>query len=155
AGMWRTLTSEQWAWIIYDRNNAHELVALGTVNDVKGTILLPDNWKQPAGITFVPSEEYGLLRDGGKYVNEEPANYEVNTYTKEQWAKMEAAGAVFLPAAGYRDSSGVDEVGREGNYWSASSNDDSSAYCVFFDARSLNPSADNTHDTGCSVRLVR
>ena len=155
AGMWRTLTSEQWAWIIYDRNNAHELVALGTINDVKGTILLPDNWKQPAGITFVPSEEYGLLRDGGKYVNEEPANYEGNTYTREQWAQMEAAGAVFLPAAGYRDSSGVDEVGREGNYWSASPNDDSSAYYVFFDARSLNPLADNTHDTGCSVRLVR
>ena len=155
AGMWRTLTSEQWAWIIYDRNNAHELVALGTINDVKGTILLPDNWKQPAGIPFASSEEHGLLRDGEKYYNEEPTNYEGNTYTREQWAQMEAAGAVFLPAAGYRDSSGVDEVGREGNYWSASPNGDSSAYYVFFDARSLNPFADNTHDTGCSVRLVR
>ena len=47
-----------------------------------------------------------------------PNNYTANVYTSSQWEKLEAAGAVFLPAAGFRY--GIDVNGLSagnGYYW--------------------------------------
>jgi hypothetical protein len=41
-----------------------------------------------------------------------------NKYTAEQWMKMESAGAVFLPAAGYFFMTVVD-LNERGDYWSS------------------------------------
>lgn len=79
---WRVLTSAEWNYLKNSRGNANALYAQGTVNNVYGVILLPDNWVLPEGCSFTPR------------VN-------TNTYTSEQWEVMEANGAVFLPAGGY------------------------------------------------------
>ena len=70
---WSTLNKDEWTYLLTERENAATLKAFATVNNVKGLILLPDDWT------------------GGA-----PAA----TYTAEAWATMETAGAVFLPTAG-------------------------------------------------------
>jgi hypothetical protein len=67
---------------------------------------------------------------------------------------MEANGAVFLPAAGYRYGTSVDDVGSYGYYWSASYDDSYGAYSVYFLSGSLYPSYNLDRILGLSVRLV-
>ena len=70
---------------------------------------------------------------------------------------MEAAGAVFLPAAGLRDGTSVYCVGPEGNYLSSSGPDTGSAgYLLFYSYTSGATVFQNVGDRcwGYSVRLV-
>ena len=99
AGLWRTGASEI-AYIIGSRHNAAYLQSNGTVNDVKGKILLPDAWILPNGVSFLGSA----------------GDFETNNYNLEEWAIMENAGAVFLPQAGYRSGLNYDNYGSF-NYW--------------------------------------
>jgi hypothetical protein len=116
AGMWRTLTNSEWYYVISNRTDACYLRGTATVNGVNGLILLPDNWTLPTGILFT----YG--KDG----------WSQNTYSASDWSKMEANGAVFLPAAGYRHRAGVYFVGSSGYYWSSSAYDSDYANCLYF-----------------------
>ena len=152
ANVWRTLTKDEWYYLFYTRENAATLFALGSVNDVNGTILLPDNWELPEGVSFTTSTTQGLADDvsnsNGEFL------YDDNTYTIDQWKIMESAGAVFLPAAGVRFCS-YPFVG-EGFYWSATPYyGTSSAYCIYFGSDFLNPQYDFGRSYGLSVRLVR
>ncbi len=45
---------------------------------------------------------------------------------------MESAGAVFLPAAGYRIGTSVGNVGSSGYYWSSTAYDCDNAWDLFF-----------------------
>ena len=45
---WRTLTSDEWEYIIKGRPNAEQLIGIAQVNGVNGLILLPDNWTCPS-----------------------------------------------------------------------------------------------------------
>ena len=142
---WRTLTKDEWYYLCYTRPNANNLVGVAQVNGVNGLIFLPDNWTCPAGVTFKSGfhSSYGV----GYY-----AAYQ--TFTAEQWAKLEAAGAVFLPAAGDRDGTYVYNVQGYGRYWSATEGTSSRAYCLYFlsgDASVF--SLDRNY--GRSVRLVK
>ena len=123
ANMWRTLTKDEWEYLIHGRKNAEKLFGLGTVHGLQGTILLPDDWATPSGVTFTPSTERGLVWEGSYYGNSKNDNYSHNSYMASEWDKMESAGAVFLPAAGFRDCGGsvdyVDYVGSGGYYWSS------------------------------------
>ncbi len=114
---WRTLTKNEWDFLFNTRTNANQLYGFATVDGTTGLVLLPDAWTLPSGITFNAGT--------GAYAN--------NTYTLEQWAKMESAGAVFLPAAGKRGRTSVDDVQTEGQYWSSTLTDyTTSAYkCRF------------------------
>ena len=116
AGMWRTLTNSEWNYVISNRSDARYLRGTATVNGVNGLILLPDNWTLQTGVTFT----YG---EGG---------WSQNTYSASEWSKMEANGAVFLPAAGYRNRTGVYFVGSSGYYWSSSAYDSDYANCLYF-----------------------
>ena len=142
---WRTLTYYEWSYLRYDRTNANDLVGVAQVNGVNGLILLPDNWTCPAGVTF----KLGFHSEWGV---DYYAAYQ--TFTAEQWSKLEAAGAVFLPAEGYRDGSFVYNVQNGGHYWSATGYDGDRAYYLDFysDAAYMN---DNYRDYGLSVRLVK
>ena len=112
---WQTLSVEEWEYILTERANADNLWGCATVNTVHGVILLPDSWTTPAGLTFVSASEY----------------YTSNSYTPAQWAQMESAGAVFLPATG---SYGiwptlyVDGSNQEGLYFSADKHLSEGAY---------------------------
>ena len=141
---WRTLSYDEWYYLRYTRTNADDLVGVAQVNGVNGLILLPDNWTCPSGITF----KSGLH---SSYGVEYYAAYQ--TFTAEQWSKLEAAGAVFLPASGCRDSSDVGSVHIYGSYWSATEYDGGYAYYLYFfsDVASVYYSC----DFGQSVRLVK
>ena len=156
-GDWRTLTKDEWKYLFLTRDNAATLFALGRVNDKKGVILLPDAWVLPDGASFNASSENGFEKMGSTYYDDDYTNdhFQDNTYTTEQWAVMESAGAVFLPAAGYRESSNsnIYYVGDMGYYWSATPNDDE-AYYISFSSEYLGTQNYNTRNDGRSVRLV-
>ena len=152
---WRTLSKDEWNYIFYNRPNAQSLFALGSINGVNGTIILPDNWTTPAGVSFVASTTNGLSWQGGYYYNSNGTNYGDNTYTSEQWSKMEQAGAVFLPASGSRSDTNVGDVGNIGRYWSSTGREEFYAYGVDFQSNSLNPQTNLVRDCGFSVRLAK
>lgn len=62
---------------------------------------------------------------------------------------------VFLPAAGNRNGTSVNNVGSNGYYWSASYNNSNNAYNVNFNDSNLNTDNNNNRYNGQSVRLVR
>ena len=63
--------------------------------------------------------------------------------------------AVFLPAAGNRNGTTVNNTGSNGNYWSSTQNDTNNAYNLNFNSNNLNPQNNNNRNNGQSVRLVR
>ena len=142
---WRTLTYNEWNYVVFNRPNASSLRGVAQVNGVNGLILLPDNWLCPAGITF----KSGFHSSSGSQYY---AAYQ--TFTAEQWSKLEAAGAVFLPAAGYRYGSNVSRVQDYGFYWSATEYDSYSAYCLYFYSFGATIYGSNRNN-GRSVRLVK
>ena len=151
---WRTLTAAEWEYVFERRANADSLFGFGSVNGTNGLILLPDGWTLPAGCTFVPSTENGFV-DKGTYYQSPGDNYGSNTYTENQWAPMEAAGAVFLPAAGSRFSKNVSEVNEKGYYWSATpAEEDGKAYCIYFHSKGYSVRHAASVSCGYSVRLV-
>ena len=103
---WRTLNNSEWSYILSTRENASEKIASGSVGGVHGLILLPDSWTLPSGCPFTSGFASSWT------------NWTRNVYTLAQWALMEAAGAVFLPAAGVRRGTSTDYVGNDGIYWS-------------------------------------
>lgn len=106
--MWRTLSANEWTYITGQRTNCDSLCGRATVCGIKGFILLPDDWVSP-GVPFKGSENQG---------------YELNQYSLEDWQKMEAAGAVFLPECGSRTGTEFSIGGVQ--YWST--NDGTSCY---------------------------
>ena len=155
--LWRTLTADEWLYLFHGRANAKKLFALGSVNGINGAILLPDGWILPEGVTFNPSTENGLAWNSDGYQNTTSGanNYADNTYTPDEWTKMEKAGAVFLPAAGYRSGTTIQWMGTEGNYWSATQNGSTYAYTLYIYQAWLSPQEYSLRRSGLSVRLVR
>ena len=74
------------------------------------------------------------------------------------WADINAAGIVFLPAAGYRDGfdgkTNVSNAGSHGYYWSASPNGNYQAFDLYFNRDSFNPIRNDDRNQAYSVRLV-
>ena len=139
AGLWRTLTNDEWTYLINTRVDASSKKGIATVNNVNGLVLLPDSWTLPNGVTFISGAS---------------GDFSQNTYSTEDWAKMEANGAVFLPAAGNRDGTDVGDVGSNGYYWSSSAYDNDNAYCPYFRSDGVYAYG-SYHYYGPSVRLVQ
>lgn len=143
-GMWRTLTHDEWTYLFEGRKDASQKWAAAKVGKVPGLVVLPDNWIQPAGVSFV-------FGNG--------AGYKSNTYTLSEWQKMQAGGAVFLPTAGERMGSLVFGTFMRGCYWTSTYGCENSgageAYIFMFDQVEAMPnSAISPRSNGQSVRLV-
>ena len=138
---WRTLTRDEWEYVFYTRNTTSGIrYAKARVNGVNGVILLPDNW----------SGAYNL-----KNTNEYDASFSGNQISATDWAsKLEANGAVFLPAAGRRYGTNVSYVGSYGYYWSDVYYYSDGAYGVGFDDSHLDAEYCSHRNYGQSVRLV-
>ena len=154
---WRTLTKDEWVYLFYSRENAATLFGFGSVNGMNGLIILPDNWTTPEGASFTASTTLGLTNQGSYYHNDKNNNYSHNTYTAEQWAVMESAGAVFLPAAAYRHyvDSSIHYTDQGGFYWSSTPYDSDKAYYLNFYYNDLDPQFIEVRYGGRPVRLVR
>lgn len=162
---WRTLTKDEWTYILYDRPNADRLFSMGYIrlskedihSSIFGVFILPDNWQTPDGLTFKSSTETGLLleADGTCYISQgRLEEYWHNKYTADEWQRMEQAGAVFLPAANSR--SGIDASIRGAYYWTGTpdSNKSTEAYSFYYTGYLSSKQPDLRH-FGTSVRLVR
>ena len=143
---WRTLSYDEWNYLLYTRTNASSLNGVAQVNGVNGLIFLPDNWVCPEGITFKSGfhSEWSVEAYG-----------QYQTFTVEQWSKLESAGAVFLPAAGWRDGSVVNSVQYQGLYWSATESNGSGAYCPYFSSDAAIMGGRGDRNQGQAVRLVK
>ena len=127
-GTWRTLSKDEWNYLLNSRDNASSLSAWVTLSDVSvsGLVILPDGSSATAsGITTSSA--------------------------------LAGSGAVFLPAAGYRYGAGVNEVGSSGCYWSSTLPDNSqgSPYYLLFTSWGFLNTINGSRDFGHSVRLVR
>ena len=137
---WRTLTIAEWNYLLNTRTDASSKRGTGNINGVGGLIILPDSWTLPSECSFTSG-----------FTTYDWAH---NSYTLAQWAQMEAAGAVFLPAAGYRYGTNDNYVGNLGNYWSSTPFNESSAYYMYFYSNDLNVIFSNFRGYGFSVRPV-
>ena len=110
-GMWRTLSESEWDYLINTRSastiggTANGRYVKATVSSVKGLIIFPDSYTHPSGVTEPRS------------VNLSNAAFDLNIYTAEQWSKIETAGAIFLPCAGFRNGTTMNAL-ESGFYWS-------------------------------------
>ena len=138
ANQWRTLTIDEWQYLYSGRTDAANLRSPATVNNVHGYIFLADNWSLPSGMSFTANAN----------------NWTTNNYSAADLAKMVQNGAVFLPAAGSRDSTNVYSVGSNGCYWSSPSND-TNAYDIYFNSGYIDLQISLNRSYGRSVRLVR
>ena len=138
-GGWRTLTAEEWHYLLFERTDAGNKWAKGTVNDMRGLLLLPDKWDLPLGCEFAVGNN----------------GWDGNSYTIDEWTQMEAVGAVFLPAEGFRWGEMSYGFNSEGLYWSSSTKEKGCPYTMHFDDNILAVDWDNTPQFGQSVRLVR
>jgi hypothetical protein len=143
---WRTLTNDEWYYLRYERPNYDKLIGVAQVNGVNGLILLPNDWTCPSGVTFKSGFDDnfdGCIECFGNY----------QTFSASDWAKLEAAGAVFLPAAGSRGGSDVRGVQKYGGYWSATEYGDYANFIYFYSDET--DTHFNHRYCGHSVRLVK
>ena len=143
ANLWRTLTIAEWEYLLNTRPGASSKLGSGNINGVGGLIILPDNWTLPSECSFTS----GNASSHNDWTR--------NSYTLSQWAQMEAAGAVFLPAAGYRYGTDVLNVGSRGLYWSSSPYSESNAYSMNFSSNLLIAMLNYNRSLGFSVRPVQ
>lgn len=144
---WRTLTSDEWMYLF----NGRSAIGVETrfakaylLGSFHGVILFPDNYTHPEGVA-APT---GVNVTGN-------TSWNANQYNADDWGKMEAAGCVFLPAAGYRNGSSVSYFGSNGFYWSSSHSDATRAYRVSISSDDMNPQNISGRGRGFSVRLAR
>ena len=142
ANAWRTLTKDEWQYMIDTRTTTSGIrYAKATVNSVAGLILLPDDWN---------SSYYALSG-----TNNKTESYTSNEISLTDWTNsLEAHGAVFLPAAGLRDGTDIIWPAYVGHYWSATPNDDD-AYYILIASTLINLSMLSDLSRGNSVRLVQ
>ena len=117
------------------------------VNGRKGVMLFPDGFTWPSTIESVPS-----------VFNTNQINWNTTDYTLAQWAILEASGVVFLPAAGYRLGTDVNEVNSFAQYWTStlySSTSGVARYVKFYGSGTPSICGPLEVRYGLSVRLVK
>jgi hypothetical protein len=145
---WRTLTDAEWEYLIEERPNYDKLIAVAQINGVNGWILLPDDWTCPSGVTFKSGFDDNFDGCIECFGNNQ-------TLSASDWAKLEAAGAVFLPAAGARVGSLVVQLQEYGYYWSATEEEDGE-HANYLTIKSAEAFTNNYNRYSAeSVRLVR
>lgn len=152
---WRTLTSAEWIYLFNTRTDhnskyGHCQIKIGETSYIKGMLLLPDDWAAPTGFSFASGT--------GAY-DRTTFDATASSGAANAWVDIEAAGAVFLPAAGFRSTTTVSNVNSQGYYWAStvyhsSENPGGVAKCIRFYTDVL-PDDQYVRNYGLSVRLVR
>ena len=158
---WRTLSRTEWEYLF--ENNYWTLGYIKTSEEDSSLcyMLVPNSFAMPEGMNVkILGTGYGSF----KYDLEVPSD---NSYTVDQFKKLENLGVVALPCGGYRDSTSLYSVGLSGNYWSSTAHYERSsssiifyyvskkAYGLFFNSEKANAGSYNYRNYGQSVRLVQ
>ena len=150
---WRILTRLEWLHLLNERETGitvnstnHARYTQAIINTdgtaVKGLIIIPDNYAggSPAGVSW------GTINAKSAFST---------TCTSAGWTALEAAGCVFLPAAGYREATTITDPGKGAGYWSSNSSSTTSAFSIYFESDYLSVQFGLGRRYGASVRLVR
>lgn len=152
--LWRTLTKDEWVYLLNTRAGASGKWAKATVAGTKGLILVPDEWNCPSTII---SLTYGSS-----------SRFTSNSIDATTWQNLEALGAIFLPLTGFLSYSQktytwqITQTDISGYYWTSTFshyNAGPYAYRLSF-LDKTDPSASTENDfafwkRGFAVRLVR
>ncbi len=91
AGLWRTLTYEEWYYVLNGRGTTSGIryakAYLPFDGGREGILLFPDDWPELVDVNNT---------------NNPMAAFSSNIFSSETWALMQYRGVVFLPVAGYR-----------------------------------------------------
>lgn len=155
-GTWRVPTAREWGYLlkadgtgVFRQTGSGMLYAHANVVGVNGIIVLPDNWS-PATYTF--TNVNGNTNMG--------VDFSDNVINAADWAVLENAGCVFLPAAGYRYGR-IAAVGSLGRYWSSTAHTnygtayDMEIHSYYVSVEILGSYGGHTACMGESVRLVK
>jgi len=168
-GKWRTLSGDsgrEWVWLLGPTmdiglnplpgtdcricttsgmgDNTNVRYAEVIVNGVNGLLIFPDTFTWTSAMGTAPS----IVNAGVSKWENAP------NYTIAQFSAMEQAGCVFLPAAGARLGSGVDDAGSVGSYWSSTPYDTIACHLNFISSNVL-PACFIHRYYGYPVRLVQ
>jgi len=148
-GMWRTLTKEEWYYLLFTRSastvsgKTNARFAKASIGGITGLIVFPDSYTVPTGLSIE-----------ARSINSKSAESTTNTYTAEQWSQLESAGALFMPCAGYLYSTAYGQLST-GFYWSSSHTTNSWAYSLEFSDYQVRIEGQTYRNYGLSVRLVK
>lgn len=101
--LWFTFSKDEVDYIFKERETdlGKQLYGHAKVNEVTGLVVFPDNWVKPDDVNFTTGN----------------VSYTTNVLTTTDWGKLEEAGAVFLPAAGYCSNGTYGAAGESGFYY--------------------------------------
>ena len=142
AGLWRTMTGEEWNYLLSARTNANQLCGQATIDGLHVLILLPDNWTMPNTLTFTAS----------------PNDWTDNQYTLEDWKVLEQSGAVCIPSAKRRIYGNTIDGGGNIGIWTSSystADPTKSAWQIVIYGTSIDANNIGGRHNGHSVRLVQ
>lgn len=133
-GLWRTLSKQEWEYLLFNRHSARRLYAFGTIAGVCGLLLMPDDYT-------------------GNDISIDSEEFTSNVFTEEQWQHLEIKGVVFLPCAGHRGSgTKIYHINVSGRYWSTTyANPWAYMFCV---ENKYITVGSELCESGISVRLV-
>ena len=145
---WSMLSRDEWKYLFATRSVTNTLsdgarYTMATIGDTyKGLIIFPDYYTHPEGTGFTP----GVFNSNSNYTAK---------VSLEGWAMMEAAGCVFLPAAGYCSlGSTWTGVGEYVCYMSSTPDGSNNYYDPYFTPNSVNLYESSSKRTWSSIRLV-
>ena len=136
ANQWRTLTADEWEYIITngnELNNEVEILDSKSKTYKVCRMLLPSDFITPAGVDMSSK-----------------------MFSDTQWLQLQENGAVFLPAAGNRDVKKVSNVNINGYYSSSTPYEEYKMKDFYFSSYyNIAIMGENERSLGCSVRLVQ
>lgn len=145
---WYTLSQTEWAYLYTGRSVSNTLsegasfIRVTIDGKYRGMIFFPDVYTHPDDTDF-----------SGSLFNYEGNDDYTATVSLEGWEKMEAAGCLFLPAAGYNTNSS--SYGNHGLYNSTTAESGNSRYTPGWYLSNLELRDWSYNTTRVAVRLVR
>lgn len=154
ANTWRTLSKDEWTYLISTRDNASSLIGAATVAGVEGVIILNDSGELPQSMS---QEDFVPIASGW--------SYEDNVISKSFWDMYCKDKMLFLPAAGRREGSSVKKNTEYDkwtiNYWTSTTDIDAPRYIKAFTLTLMLTGSSTTvnitdnYQYGNSVRLAK
>lgn len=140
---WRTMKIAEWNYLMTRSGKS----AWGKVGCTYGVILLPEDfsWSDPSlSGAGLPTWYSGTQNWNNR-----------NNYTYSQWSLIEALGAVFIPATGYRNGTALQDVNSKGRYWTSEAFNVDGAHKTYFYNNGYDGDTGGHLYLGFPVRLVR
>lgn len=148
-GAYCVLISAEWKYLFANQYWGYATVSLTPSGTVNGIVVCPNSVDESTAKSYLT----GHIQKSSSYTGSSSSRsrYEDNKISQET---IDNNGLLFLPAAGRRAGSSIDDVGSIGYYWSTTSSSATAAYSMHFGAMHFsNPNSYGRH-YGFSVRLA-